>query len=528
MKKKVIIGFLGTTLDKGQSSQRWEKWRPTIDLLSFDDLVFDRFELLYDQKYKKLCDVIYQDCLQVSPETTINKHLIDIQSPWDFENVFSTLFDFAKTYPFNIDNEDYYFHITTGTHVVQICLFLLTESRHLPGTLIQVHPNWKRNKKTGESNYSIIDLDLSKYDPLITRFQKESFEATNFLKSGIQTKNDKFNQLIEKIEKVSSYSNHPILLMGPTGSGKSLLAKKIFELKKNRHKITGNFIQVNCATIKSDTASSMLFGHKKGSFTGAITDRVGLIKASHKGILFLDEISELGLQEQAMLLHVLEEKTFYPLGSDKQDFSDFQIIIGTNLDLSNEVKKGNFRKDLLARINLWSFTLPALIDRKEDIEENIYFELEKFEKSENKRVTFNKEAIQYYLKFATSNKATWSSNFRDLNSSIIRMATFAISSRINKNIVIEEIDRLLTQWNTNSETNSLERFLSKEDIDLFDQIQLSSVINICQNFNSISDAGKYLFAHSRNKKSTNNDSDRLRKYLTKFNLSWKDINNNAK
>jgi transcriptional regulatory protein RtcR len=526
MKKKVSIGFLGTTLDKGQNPHRWEKWRPTIDLHCFDDLVFDRFELLYDQRYTKLCDVIYQDVQQISPETEVNKHLLAISSPWDFEDVFSTLYDFSKSYPFDPDNEEYYFHITTGTHVVQICLFLLTESRNLPGTLIQVHPNWKRGKIVSEPSYSIIDLDLSKYDPLISRFQKQSIEAASFLKSGIETKNESFNQLIEEIEKVAVYSKHPLLLMGPTGAGKSLLAKRIFELKKARHKVSGELIQVNCATIRSDTASSTLFGHKRGSFTGAITDRSGLIKAAHKGILFLDEISELGLQEQAMLLHALEEKTFYPLGSDKQESSDFQIIVGTNVNLSDLVAQGLFRKDLLARINIWTFQLPGIAERKEDISANIHFELDKFEKSENRRVTFNKEAINKYLKFALSKQATWTSSFRDLNSSIIRMATLANNSRINIQNVEQEIKRLITSWNPQQKQNILTQLFSKDELnqmDLFDQYQLQAVIEACSHCESLSQAGKELFAVSRLSKNTSNDSDRIRKFLGKFGLTWKDV-----
>lgn len=526
MKKKVSIGFLGTTLDKGQNPHRWEKWRPTIDLHCFDDLVFDRFELLYDQRYSKLCNVIYEDVKQISPETTVKKHLLSISSPWDFENVFSSLYDFSKSYPFDPDNEEYYFHITTGTHVVQICLFLLTESRNLPGTLIQVHPNWKRGKMVSEPSYSIIDLDLSKYDPLISRFQKQSIEATSFLKSGIETKNESFNQLIDQIEKVSIYSKHPLLLMGPTGAGKSLLAKRIFELKKKRHKVSGDLIQINCATIRSDTASSTLFGHKKGSFTGAITDRVGLIKAAHNGILFLDEISELGLQEQAMLLHALEEKTFYPMGSDKQESSDFQIIAGTNVDLNHLVSLGLFRKDLLARINIWTFQLPGLSERKEDILANINFELDQFEKSENRRVTFNKEAINKYLKFSLSKQATWKASFRDLNSSIIRMATFAQNSRINIQNVELEIQRLTSSWNPNTQDDFLSHLFTKDQLkkmDLFDQLQLQSIIQVCTQCDSLSQAGKELFSVSRVHKNTSNDSDRIRKFLGKFGLNWKDI-----
>src|SRR6202035_4290020 len=104
----------------------------------------------------------------------------------------------------------------------------------------------------------------------------------------------------------------------------------------------------------------------------------GLLRAAGKGVLFLDEIGELGNDEQAMLLRALEEKTFLPLGSDREAHSDFQLIAGTNRDLLSAVRKGNFREDLLARINLWTFTLPGLKSRPEDIEPNLQFELDEF------------------------------------------------------------------------------------------------------------------------------------------------------
>ena len=111
-------------------------------------------------------------------------------------------------------------------------------------------------------------------------------------------------------------------------------------------------VSVNCATFRGDNAMSTLFGHKKGAYTGAVTDRTGLLKAADKGTLFLDEIGELGLEEQAMLLRALEEKVFLPLGSDKEVQSDFQLIAGTNRDLQDAVRQGVFREALLARINL--------------------------------------------------------------------------------------------------------------------------------------------------------------------------------
>jgi transcriptional regulatory protein RtcR len=98
--------------------------------------------------------------------------------------------------------------------------------------------------------------------------------------------------------------------MGPTGAGKSKLARRIFELKKLRHAVTGDFIDVNCATLRGDGAMSTLFGHVKGAFTGALRDRPGVLRTADKGVLFLDEIGDLGIDEQAMLLRALEEKRF--------------------------------------------------------------------------------------------------------------------------------------------------------------------------------------------------------------------------
>ena len=172
------------------------------------------------------------------------------------------------------------------------------------------------------------------------------------LKSGIPPRNDAFNRLIEQIEHVAANAVDPLLLTGPTGAGKSHLARRVYELKKHRRQVSGGFVEVNCATLRGDAAMSALFGHRKGAFTGATTDRPGLLRAADGGILFLDEIGELGPDEQAMLLRALEEKRFLPLGADSEATSDFQLISGTNRDLGASVDAGEFREDLLARINL--------------------------------------------------------------------------------------------------------------------------------------------------------------------------------
>ncbi len=286
----------------------------------------------------------------------------------------------------------------------------------------------------------------------------------------------------------------------------------------------GSFIEVNCATLRGDAAMSTLFGHIKGAFTGAIADRAGLLRAANQGVLFLDEIGELGIDEQAMMLRALEEKRFFPVGSDKEAESDFQLIAGTNRELGLAVRSGRFREDLLARLNLWTFRLPGLRDRKEDIEPNLEFELHRHADEDGRAVSFNKEARRRYLDFATAPEAEWSANFRDLGASVARMATLASGGRITEELVVQEIARLRQQWHgADDQAAQLAAILGPDqlaELDLFDRAQLSAVLEICRKCSSLSAAGRLLFAASRQAKSSSNDADRLRKYLARFGLDW--------
>lgn len=527
-KQRVAIGLLGSVLDKGRDAARWEHWRPTVSLFRHEDFLIDRFELVHDGRNPDLSKLIVSDIASVSPETKVRLHQLTFVDAWDFEEVYGALHDFAKSLVFSTDEEEYFVHITTGSHVQQICLFLLAESKYFPAKLIQTSPPNARNRQL-PGNYALIDLDLSKYDKLAMRFRAEQKTGLDFLKAGIHTRNPRFNGLIERIEQVAIQSKEPILLMGPTGAGKSRLARRIYELKKNRSQVEGAFVGVNCATLKGDGAMSALFGHVKGAFTGAQQDRAGLLRQANKGILFLDEIGELGLDEQTMLLHALEEKRFFPLGSDKEAQSDFQLIAGTNLDLTDAVGQGRFREDLLARINLWTFRLPGLAERPEDVEPNIQYELDQFSLREGRKVTFSKEAMEQFLVFSTSKDAKWRGNFRDLNAAIIRMATLAPGGRIGSETVKEEVERLRQVWGGDGKAGTaglLSEVLGPKQIaglDLFDKCQLESVIKICRESRSLSEAGRILFSESRKSKTDPNDADRLKKYLARFSLDWSGV-----
>ncbi|MFT3925380.1 MAG: RNA repair transcriptional activator RtcR [Myxococcales bacterium] len=523
--KTVVIGILGSVLDGGMREQRWERWRPNVDLCRHEDLLIERFELLCDPENHALAELVARDMVSVSPHTEVRHHGLSLKDPWDFEEVYAALSSWARSYPFAPDREEYLVHITTGTHVAQICWFLLTESRHIPGRLLQASPPPAR-QRSEPGKYGIIDLDLSRYDSIARRFEAEKQDSISFLKAGIDTKNAAFNRLIEQLELVATRSREPILLMGPTGAGKSQLARRVYELKRDRQQVRGPFVEVNCATLRGDGAMSALFGHVKGAYTGAATDRAGLLRAAHGGVLFLDEIGELGSDEQAMLLRALEERKFMPVGSDRTVTSEFQLLAGTNRKLTS--RDGAFREDLLARINLWTFELPGLSERLEDIEPNLDYELEHWDTEQHRRVTMNREARALFLEFARSRDARWLGNFRDFRAAVTRMATLASGGRIDVATVRGEIERLRFSWGPVASTPepALSAYLDAEaleQIDLFDQAQLAVVVRVCRESKSLSDAGRKLFAASRAKKNSSNDADRLRKYLARFGLSYERI-----
>lgn len=548
--KTAVIGFLGTTLDNGFKDNRWQRWRPSLALCMHEDLHIDELHLLHDSRTNRLFGQIKSDIAIVSPDTHVFSVNQTLRDPWDFADVYSQLLQFCETFNFD-PNTRYFVHLTTGTHVAQICWFLLINNHFLPAKILQTSPPSNRDKIDNQANdiagmYHEIDLDLSRYDALTASFLARQQANLDTLKSNIATQNPTYNQLIEQIEKVASRSTAPILLIGATGAGKSRLARQLFRIKQNRLSIlnkqkiakTPYFIEVNCATLRGDTASSMLFGHVKGAFTGAVASRDGFLKRADGGLLFLDEIGELGLDEQAMLLIALETGEFYPVGSDTAIISEFELIAGTNKDLREAVQAGTFRADLFARLNTWMFFLPSLKERIADLPANLDYELDRLGNLAGVKYHFEPKALRLYQDFAKSDTAVWSGNFRDLTASMVRMTTLAEDNVITITVVQEEILRLKSLWavygnkSENAENTEafLANFLDKNallDMDKFEKIQLAGVINVCQVCKSQgknqAEVGRLLFSQSRQKLKSPNDSDRVRKFLLKFGLKFEDL-----
>ena len=545
--KTTVISVLGTEKDShgGTTPARWDTWRPNIGLVQQDDLPIDELHLIFSSQHAPLAERVKADIRKVSPGTKVVLDIIELKNPWDFEEVYEKFYDYSKLPCFHQERTRYYIHISTGSHVEQICLFLLAESHHIRAKLIQTTPKegHVRHSNDPKGRHTVIDLDLSRYDKLAKRFETERQNDLSFLKRGIDTRNSAFNKLIETIERVAVRSSDPILLTGPTGAGKSQLAKQIYLLKKQSGKVKGAFVAVNCATLGGDLAKSALFGHRKGSFSGAGTDHAGFLKEADGGIIFLDEIGELPMEAQTMLLKAIEEKNYRPLGADKDEHSDFQLICGTNRDLRSTPPNGqSFRQDLLSRIDLWSFRLPGLADRREDIEPNLDYELTSYSQRTGKHVSFNKEARARFLAFALDPANTWPGNFRDLNAMVVRMATLSDGGRITADLVEEEIARALPPSSahplsctrpmscahptTAAIPSDLAPLLGADyatRYDAIDLVQLAYVVSVCRQSETMSAAAKQLYAVSRLAKKSSNDSDRLSKYLARFGLKFKQL-----
>ena len=216
----------------------------------------------------------------------------------------------------------------------------------------------------------------------------------------------------EMIEKVAP-SDARVLITGPNGAGKELVAHAIHsQSERNR----GPMIEVNCEAIPSELIESELFGHVKGSFTGAIKDKQGKFEQANGGTIFLDEIGDMSLVAQAKVLRALQESRVSPVGSDKEIKVDVRVIAATNKDLKKEIEQGKFREDLYHRLSVIEIYVPALDERKEDIPLLIeYFSQSIADEQGNSAKIFDKKAIEALQNFS------WTGNIRELRNVVERL-----------------------------------------------------------------------------------------------------------
>jgi Nif-specific regulatory protein len=303
---------------------------------------------------------------------------------------------------------------------------------------------------------------------LITREKDQWLEITQSLRENLRTKyrfeniigsSGAMMDVLAMIAQVA-VSRATVLLLGETGTGKELIAKAIHYNSPRREKPC---IRVNCGALSETLLESELFGHVKGSFTGAVRDKIGRFEAADGGTVFLDEIGTLDMQMQVKLLRVLQEREFERVGDHRTVKVDVRVIAATNLDLSEEVRKGNFREDLYYRLNVVTVFLPPLRARREDIPQLIDHFLDKYNHENGRTVSkISRELMNNLLRYP------WPGNVRELENAIERAVVLSTSEHFTEELLPMQV-RMFAQQGREKQTaetiESLARRLSEQAIE---------------------------------------------------------------
>lgn len=294
--------------------------------------------------------------------------------------------------------------------------------------------------KYGAKDYFVKSSDMNelvmKVDRLakIRRLEKKSsilLDAQNQIELFIESKNEVYLDLLEMCKRAAD-SGISILLLGESGVGKEVIANYIHRLSKRRQE---PFVPINCQAFPEGVIESELFGHEKGSFTGATDSRVGKFEQANLGTLFLDEIGDLPSMTQGKLLRAIESRKIERLGSNKSIDLDVRFISATNKDLSKAIIEGGFREDLLYRINTLTLEIPPLRDRREDLPALIDFFIRKTETDQKKKVVkVEDEVMDFLLSY------NYPGNIRELKNVIERMITLSRDGVITIKDMLMPID----------------------------------------------------------------------------------------
>jgi len=300
---------------------------------------------------------------------------------------------------------------------------------NIPVAVITAHGNVEsavRALKLGAFDFISKPLDLAALRKLITATLKlaDQFESTGVLpKVRLLGQSRAMDELRDMIDKVSR-SQAPVHIYGESGTGKELVAHLIHDSGARRD---APFVPVNCGAIPSELMESELFGHKKGSFTGAVSDKQGLIQSAEGGTLFLDEIADLPLHMQVKLLRVIQQKTVRPIGDAREYAVDIRILSATHKNLANMVASGTFREDLFYRVNVIEIRVPSLRERAEDIPELIDSILKRQSKQLGETLRITPEARDALVKYH------FPGNVREMENILERAATLCAGHTIDVN-----------------------------------------------------------------------------------------------
>ena len=263
--------------------------------------------------------------------------------------------------------------------------------------------------------------------------------------SGSSNQSKRVQQLIELVAP----TDMTVVILGESGTGKEVAARMIHQSSKRKNAL---FVTVDCGALPQEIAGSELFGHMKGSFTGAVADKKGQFEIANGGTLFLDEIGNLSYENQIKLLRVLQERTIRRLGSEKDQPIDVRIIVATNEDLKAAMERGNFREDIYHRLNEFKVELPSLKECPQDIEIYSSFFLKKANEELSKNVlSIDEDVLDYFKQY------TWPGNIRELKNVVRRSVLLSASDHIQAKVLPIEIKSPVRVKSESSDETHLEQ-----------------------------------------------------------------------
>ncbi|MBV5341459.1 MAG: sigma 54-interacting transcriptional regulator [Deltaproteobacteria bacterium] len=343
------------------------------------------------------------------PGVSVKLSKLSIDDPTNYSQLLSAMRNIVREIPREVQvHREYFVSVASGTPAMHACWLLLTASGEIPANILYLRR--PQHVKEGQPLLSEIDPRAREFPrilPHATMDDLPDITDVNLDKAlenaGIVGDSQCMRDAIDEAVRCSN-SDFPVLITGESGTGKELFAKLIYLVSKRRDK---RFYPLNCGSLSSELVESELFGHKKGSFTGASADKKGAFDHADNGVLFLDEIGDLPLSAQVKLLRALQEKEITPIGGSPTKVN-VRIIAATHRNLADKIKNGSFREDLFYRLNVLSVRLPPLRDRGTDILKIASLTLDRRNQLDKRRKQFTQRALEAITHY------NWPGNAREL------------------------------------------------------------------------------------------------------------------
>lgn len=430
---KILLTFTGfhDPYVKGLVDQE-EQPGPILSLVSVR--TFDRIILLSTPATEQITSNTKSALHILNPGIDVAIKNLPLGDPTDYSLILRGLRKHIREIQEDNAGATYFIAVTSGTPQMHACWVLLTASGEIPAHLLNVRPP----RFVTKDRPLVEEIDFTTKEFPVIRAKTDDIEVsdvrpvdlnTAIMQFGIVGDHLKTKEALE-IAATLAPSDTPILIQGETGTGKELFARFIHRLSERSGE---SFVALNCAAIPEDLVESILFGHKRGSFTGAHNDQIGKFDTASNGTLFLDELAELPLQTQAKLLRVLQDGLVEPIGAKKSHKVNVRIVAATNRDLRTHIKQGKFREDLYYRLNVGEIKLPALRERRSDIPKIALYILDRINSNLKKPKQLSPSAL------TRLQGHIWPGNVRDLANVLER------SVRLSRREVLEADDLLITE-----------------------------------------------------------------------------------